>query len=84
MAEKKRTTVPANERAEPMTFQRFRTRSLLAYQISAAGEAESMSATELRETAERLQVDTTGARTKDELVEAVRSAPRAVATETES
>lgn len=74
----KTNEVPANLRAEPMTYRVEHVANFHHQRAVLAENAEGMTVEELREAAVAAQIDVGGAKTKEELVEAVRTQARGV------
>lgn len=71
----KKQDVPPNLRAEPMTFERHVRPSPITVRNQALRDAQDAgSMAELKEAAQVLQVDTTGARSKQEVVDRIEEA----------
>lgn len=70
-------TKPQNTRAEPMTYEVVTMpRSITAQRAAVAAQADGMTVAQLKEAAADLQIDTSGATSRDDLAEAVRASVR--------
>lgn len=77
-------SVPGNLRPSPMTYEVVRAPSLYHRRETLAAEADSLTIEDLRTGAESAQFDLTGASTKEEMVNAIRTQARGATAEPEN